>query len=160
MQVKVLDSFFHLKDNVTVVRETQKSGAGRRLEKREAALKSDFVVKVKQHMRGAVILRHEDVRTAGIPDISITFDGRTTWWEAKHATPGITTYGIQELTMLRLAKQGFARYLIWYESAIETPCTLIVNPVHFGSYKTMHEASFDKFNSDTLFHYIRKVHSL
>jgi hypothetical protein len=31
----------------------------------------------------AVIIKHTDMFTKGVPDFSVTEDGKTTWWEAK-----------------------------------------------------------------------------
>lgn len=64
---------------------------------------------------GFVPLRHEDVRTSGIPDLSYTGLGKTSWWEFKHATPDWSTSGIQELTCMRLAVSGICRYVFWHE---------------------------------------------
>jgi len=49
---------------------------------------------------GTVVLRHEDIRTAGIPDISVSLLGRTLWIEVK-AEP-YKLRGIQHETLRRL----------------------------------------------------------
>ena len=126
--------------------------------KREAELKANLVEMLRDHIRFAVVLRHEDIRTAGIPDISITFHGVTTWWECKHATPKFASSGIQELTMMRLCANGYARYIIWYEKKGIPPHTLIVHPTMLAAYETKHEHSFDGLKSMQLIDHIRKVH--
>lgn len=73
--------------------------------------------------------RHEDVRSVGIPDISVTSHRFTSWWETKHATPDFYTFGLQELNCKRLAQVGFCRYIIWFETP-EVCKTLIVHPKH------------------------------
>src|SRR5262245_1934486 len=86
--------------------------------KREADLVSKLMVLLRTRVGDKIVaLRHEDVRTCGIPDLSTTGFGRTCWWEFKHGTPNFQSTGIQELTMLRLARNGFARYVIWREEA-------------------------------------------
>ncbi len=102
--------------------------------KRESALKSAFMQQLKQDLPGFVAIRHEDVRTSGTPDLSITGAGRTSWWEFKHATPHWTGTGIQELICCRLAAAGYCRFVIWWESATGLgKRTMIVHP------KVIHE---------------------
>jgi hypothetical protein len=79
----------------------------------EASLKGDLVEKLRKKQPTWVIFRHEDKSTSGIPDISITGRGNTIWIEVKFANPDYKSTGIQELTMLRLASQGKAFYLIY-----------------------------------------------
>lgn len=79
----------------------------------EATLKAALMDQVRQTMPNAVSFRHEDRFTLGIPDISLTDSGLTSWWEAKFANPDILSKGIQDLTMLRLSRRGTARYIIY-----------------------------------------------
>jgi len=100
---------------------------------------------IKLHMKGFVALRHEDVRTAGIPDLSLTGHGKTSWVEVKHGTPDFDSQGIQELTMLRLAAAGYARYLIYLENKDgSNKRTLIVHPKKLGTLEP--EAECDGHN--------------
>lgn len=97
----------------------------------EAALKGklcDLIRKVKPRY---VVLRLEDRFTHGIPDISITGNQRQSWWEVKKASPKFTGQGIQELTMLRLARQCEAFYLVYYEVKKEQR-TYIIHPTKIG----------------------------
>lgn len=99
--------------------------------RQESVLKSRLVDAIKKTMPGCVLIRHEDVRTSGIPDFSLTGYMRTSWWEVKHGTPKFDSTGIQELTMLRLAGAGFARYIIYDENKVgQNKRTLIVHPKH------------------------------
>lgn len=122
----------------------------------ESALKSKFMLELKQ-VPGFVALRHEDVRTAGIPDLSVTGHGRTTWWEFKHADPVIRSFRYQELTMQRLATAGFARYVIWLQHANGTAKrTLIVHPRQFDVLRTEHWCS--GFDHHFVVDYMKQVH--
>ncbi len=95
----------------------------------EASLKSAFMLAVGKQLLGFVALRHEDIRTSGIPDLSITGFGKTSWFEFKVANPQFHGTELQELTMLRLAAAGFARYLVWSENKNGTgKRTLIIHP--------------------------------
>ena len=126
------------------------------VKKKESGLKSKLMAELRKHAM-IVALRHEDVRTAGIPDLSTTSGGRTVWWECKHGTPLFGTTGIQELTMLRLAAAGLARYIIWQENADGTERqTLIVRPSNLKSLTA--EVSCAGFNMRFLAEYIFKAH--
>ena len=79
----------------------------------EKELKDGFVRVFRTLVPAAVVLRHEDKNTAGIPDISITYRGRTVWIEVKYADPFFDGRGLQKLTCLRLAVQGICWYLVY-----------------------------------------------
>lgn len=98
-----------------------------RMTKQESHLKSQFMELARKEMQKFVLFRHEDFRTGGIPDLSVTGFLKTSWWEFKHGTPHFETKGIQELTMLRLAAVGFAFYIIFEETETHKR-TLIVHP--------------------------------
>jgi hypothetical protein len=55
--------------------------------------------------RGAVLYKHNDFYTAGVPDFTITIGGRTTWWEIKVA-PNTPTK-LQQHFLDRLAPVAF-----------------------------------------------------
>jgi hypothetical protein len=122
----------------------------------EAALKSKLVLEFKKLER-FVCFRHEDVRTSGIPDISLTGWGLDSWIEVKHGTPDFDSTGIQELTMLRLARAGYARYVIYLE---EQDCSdqrvLIVHPKNLKMLEP--EASCYKFNHEWVAEFFRRRH--
>lgn len=118
--------------------------------KDESGLKSNLLPFLKYP--GFVALRHEDVRTSGIPDLSYTGLGRTSWWEFKHATPNWTTSGIQELTCKRLAASGICHYVFWYECE-DIRETRIIEP------KTMHiVANTNGFDFEWLAKQMRTFH--
>lgn len=97
--------------------------------RQESTLKSKLMEHIRLHMHGFVALRHEDIRTSGIPDVSLTGYGKTSWIEVKHGCPNFDSEGIQELTMLRLSAAGYARYVIYIEDKDgENKRTLIVHP--------------------------------
>lgn len=74
----------------------------------EATLKRKLVDALKEAMPGAVIFRHEDRFTAGIPDLSVTYADRTVWVEVKYSRPGKSAKvsGAQRLILSRLMKHG------------------------------------------------------
>lgn len=125
--------------------------------KQESVLKSALMQTIKAQLPDFIAIRHEDVRTSGTPDISLTGLRRTAWIEVKHGTPRFESTGIQELTMLRLARAGFARYLIYQEDKNgESRRTLIVHPRNLGSLTP--EASCEGFNHRWVVEYFREAH--
>jgi hypothetical protein len=93
----------------------------------EATLKSALMKEMRKQLHGAVLFRHEDQYTSGIPDISTTFNGRTVWWEVKYAKPSIRGRCIQHFTCNELARNGMCFYIVYREKKNERQ-TLIVHP--------------------------------
>jgi len=91
-----------------------------------------------------VLLLLQELRNVGVPDMALTGRGRTTWWDFKHLdaeanaskarTDEVLGVGSrQHLTMRRLNRAGFARYIVWTEeirnsAGLTALRTLIVNP--------------------------------
>ena len=105
-----------------------------------------------------VVIRHEDRFTHGLPDISVTGNRITSWWECKLANPNFSSKGIQELTMLRLMRSGFAFYIVWVYNEIGR-YTYIVNPNDIGKPITEWTHSVEGFDHKWLVEEIRKVHN-
>lgn len=92
----------------------------------EATLKGALVQKAKETLPGWVIIRHEDQFRAGVPDISATGNGKTSWWEVKFANPGFSSKGIQDLTLQRLDRAGMARYIIYEKSSLGNTVRIVL----------------------------------
>ncbi len=100
----------------------------------ESTLKSALVKLARAAMPQAVILRHEDQYTAGIPDISCTHKGLTIWWEVKYARPAVRDRGIQHLTCRRLGTFGRCYYLVYQEKRGKKK-TFIVHPNNLDEFE-------------------------
>ena len=100
----------------------------------EAKPKADLVKLLRATYPSAVVIRHEDRWTSGIPDISFTLDQHTTWIEVKLADPDFESKGIQELTMLRLARVTTAFYVVYYSWRGQQR-TYIVEPAQIKNWK-------------------------
>ena len=63
----------------------------------------------------ALPLRHEDLFTKGIPDLSLSYAGHTSWWECKYtATNQCATTKVQRYLCEQLDLRGFlCRYIIF-----------------------------------------------
>jgi hypothetical protein len=120
--------------------------------KREAELKAALTKELRRCLPHLLVLQYS---TAGAPDREIIGCGVTTRWEFKHATPGFVTDGLQELTMLRLAVAGHARYVIWEEKR-DVKRTMIVHPNHIGD--MLPEAFCPGFDMRWLVERIREAH--
>jgi hypothetical protein len=61
-----------------------------------------------------VVFKHQDARTTGIPDLSVTLGGKTSWWEGKVVRHDrVTGVGLQHQVMRELAVAGTAWYVVW-----------------------------------------------
>ena len=100
----------------------------------ESTCKTVLMKKLRAEFPHAVCFRHEDRMTHGIPDLSVTMDKRTSWWEVKYATPRFESPGIQELTLKRLGKTGYAYYII-FEDVPTGKTTYIVDPNDLATYR-------------------------
>ncbi len=124
--------------------------------KQESSLKSALMATIKRELHNFVVFRHEDVRTNGIPDLSCTGYGKTSWWEVKHATPKFSSTGIQHLTMQRLAAAGIAYYILYYELK-GNKRTLIVHPRHLTELQP--DTACTGFDHQLVTDFIKTVHS-
>ena len=133
-----------------------------RIPRRETALKLELAKRLKEEFSATtyrtsfVVFRHEDRRTYGIPDTSVTGLGKTTWWEVKHATPKIDGREIQNLTCRRLARAGYCRYIVFQELDADNKLTLIVHPDNTES--MIAEAWTSGFDYNFIIDFIKRVH--
>ncbi len=82
-----------------------------------------------EHYDGGLVFKHGDAYTTGIPDVSVTCNRKTSWWETKLADPKVNMKGrgLQHVNMRRLAVAGSAYYVI-YEDHDGVCSTSIVEP--------------------------------
>lgn len=95
--------------------------------KREAELRSKFLAELRRQIPTAVAIRHEDTLQSGTPDLTLTLSGRTGWVEFKHATPDFSGTGLQEKMCRDLAREGWCRYVVWWEDGL-SKLTLVIHP--------------------------------
>lgn len=136
------------------------------MNKQETKLRSAYLPIAKELMPNPdwVHLRHEDVRSGGHPDYSLSGKHRTSWWEFKHATPLFESDLRQRTICQWLAHASYCRYVIWEETE-DFKRTLIVHPKNV-KFSTMMigqtvevEASCSGFNHRWLAEYMYKVHT-
>jgi Holliday junction resolvase len=81
----------------------------------EATIKKTLVKKIRETIPGAVVFRHEDQFTHGIPDISVTVGDITLWIEVKIANPSLKKKKLKLQTeMIRRLKGVFVIFTPHY----------------------------------------------
>lgn len=120
----------------------------------ESGPKAKLMAVLRSAKRG-VPIRHENTAVSGIPDISYTDSQLTTWWEIKLAKPNFDSTGLQELTMLRLAAWGYARYIVF---GMDPLCVAVVHPKHIKEWYDKAERLIPGWNYGEVVRFILKVH--
>ena len=120
----------------------------------ESKLTTALLRELRAALLGAVVLKHNERSLSGVPDFSVTWNGRTSWWEVKYGSR-IISKGIQELTALRLAAAGQCRY-IWFQERRGIRLTLILHPKRLD----VPESWCVGFDMKWLAEQIRKVHQV
>lgn len=116
----------------------------------EASVRAALVKKLRLY-KDWIVLRHEDHYTSGIPDISITGNRITSWFETKFQR-GLTleNKGIQRYTLEQLNKHGgYARYIIYTPEQVFVVKPDLYDPVIFRG-----------INHGLVVEYIRIMHGL
>lgn len=122
----------------------------------EASVRSALVKKLRRY-KDWTVLRHEDHYTSGIPDISVTGNKITSWWECKlrHGSEQLPTKGIQQFLVEQLAEHGYAAYIVYHE---QPPQVFIFIPEQFPD--IAYAISPPGLDHDWVVRYIRQVHRL
>lgn len=95
----------------------------------ESKIKGELCRYLRENLPECVIIRHEDMFTAGIPDFSISYKRRTFWFEVKYANPKLKSKEIQNLLARQLQKVSFCcRYIIFKKGKDDKLETRIVTP--------------------------------
>ena len=95
---------------------------------------------------GAVVIKHSDAIVAGVPDLSVTWNGATTWLEVKHDVGKIISREIQRWMVKRLAIQGRCLYVVYRDRAKEGPRTYVISgasDVHEAMETVVYRAGHD-----------------
>jgi hypothetical protein len=97
---------------------------------------------------GAVVFKHHDTITAGIPDLSVTWRGTTTWIEVKYNTTRIRP--LQHNTLIRLRGHGSAFYVVYRIPHTRLPAESLGGP--FEAQKTTWVTVPGSSKTPVLFH--------
>jgi hypothetical protein len=124
----------------------------------EADLKSALCSLMREQLRGFVVFRHEDRRTSGVPDISVTGFGRTMWIEVKYANPYLGDIALQRERMKQLSAAGSAYYVIYHQIG-SLSRTLIVEPRQLDEWKENSTRFAVGINHRLVVDFIREMHT-
>jgi hypothetical protein len=94
----------------------------------EGKLLAPCLKMMRAELAGFVIIKHADGSTSGVPDVSVTHEHRTSWWEFKHGSKIKWAHGLQQLTCKRLAAHGFACHVVLYQEKDQFRSTVILTP--------------------------------
>jgi len=107
----------------------------------EATVRRDLMRQLQIQIPAAVAIRYEDRFTKGLPDLSVSYNGRTSFWEVKYADPHCVTSKVQHYLCTQLDTQGFhCRYLI-FQRGIARPRSArprqirVVKPADFDQWE-------------------------
>ena len=132
----------------------------------EQTLKRGLMAALRRHLPQAVAIRHEDRYTHGIPDLSLSLGGATSWWELKYADPLLKTKGIQQYLCARLAHTSRCQYIIYQRGIPSGPNRRprqirIVPPSEIDHWQraglVVEDGSFDQYN---VVAYLARVHGV
>lgn len=87
----------------------------------EAYLKTRLKKALLQAMPGAVVFSHTGAFHSGIPDLSCTWNGVTSWIEVKYSRGGRRSKAteLQIQTLIELSKTGAPAFLLTYEEGFK-----------------------------------------
>ena len=104
----------------------------------EAQISQKIRAEIKKQAPNAVVIKHNDRIVRGVPDLSVTIGGRTTWIEVKYIRKGETPARqrkhfdqVQLYQALRLEREGRCIYFIAYESSMGLQA-LVIRPSHLS----------------------------
>jgi hypothetical protein len=125
----------------------------------EATVRANLTRQLRFELRGAVVFRHEDFRSGGIPDTSVTWKGLTIWLEIKYANPRIISRGNQKETAKRLAKTSHCWFVVYEEIKGERR-TVIVHPDEIGDLSKVPDERVKpgSFDHEFVVNFVRKIH--
>lgn len=103
------------------------------------------------------VIAHSDGIKSGVPDLSVTWNKFTSWWELKfYDDRPFKSPGIQRLTCRKLALNGICRYII-YERRGDMERTNFVRPLDLDLWTTENEWN-KGFNHVWVAQKIRAIH--
>jgi hypothetical protein len=128
----------------------------------EATVSRQLIRHLHTELPDALPLRHEDKFTKGVPDLSISLAGHTSFWELKYADPDIQSSKLQRYMCQQLDTRGFfCRYVIFRRGhAHHWPRQIrVVNPHDFAHWRTLGLViSSGAFDYRALVRYIQEIH--
>ena len=100
----------------------------------ESWYQAKLIKAIKKELPHAVVLKIADKYLLGVPDLCVTFNGKTSWWELKvwreSREPKLSDFGkgVQLNMAQRLSTEGICFYIIFVDRKIDKRI-LIVDPL-------------------------------
>jgi len=82
----------------------------------EATIQAALLPKIRAGLPGSVVTKHSERLVAGVPDVSVSWRGLTTWWELEHWNPKRSEDPRQDFLIAKLSVQAPVRYVIYLGS--------------------------------------------
>jgi len=92
----------------------------------ESDLTKRFIEALRRTMPGAVVFKHADAWTAGIPDLTVSWRGVTTWVEVKKLP--YRARGIQRVRVQQLGRVARVFYVMY---DVEKKAVVVITPERF-----------------------------
>ncbi len=125
----------------------------------EATVVRDIVKGLRSRLPGAVVFKHADISTAGIPDISISYRNHTTWVEVKllrrnetRSQTGQHFDHLQLATARLLDRQVETFYLIAFSGQPSGVCATLVRPVQVAAFLEAPTLGYADLMPHSLYH--------
>ena len=122
---------------------------------------SYFVRKLKTYLEAqlpqSVVIKHADAVTAGIPDLSVSWNHKTTWLEVKVSRNGgpLRDREVQRLSLRRMGTAASCYYVIF---EVGNPRTIIVPPSRVSEWMSWPDHVMGH-NYGYIINFVKELHS-
>jgi hypothetical protein len=129
------------------------------------ALLTGALVRTFRTLPGAVVFKHADLSTAGIPDISVSWKGKISWWETKYLHPTLHDRAAQHFVMQQLQRacENKVHYVLYIEARSPYPRrTLIILPSVLKDITCWRDWGLQSegFNHQFVLDFLRRLHNV
>ena len=149
----------------------------------ESTVTRSLLTYIRKNLPQAVVIKHSDQFTAGIPDFSISLNGITSWYEIKIVRRAVKRIekisdlrkrcisGPQAITMSRLSYEATAFFIIFFnkQMTIWHPNTIGSNQhselevrvpfnTEFIPYSDVMQHGVGRFDRPQIIEFIKKIH--
>ena len=123
----------------------------------ELELQKNLISAIRLGLRGSVVFKHSDRLTSGIPDLSVSWLGRTTWLEIKFANPKFIGKGIQKKVMQDLSRVAKCAYVIFAHRKTGGLETVVIAPDSVDDWESCLDVA-PGFDYGFVVQYLRRAH--
>jgi hypothetical protein len=99
----------------------------------ESKLQEQLIHALRSGLPGSIVIKHTEKITYGVPDLSISWLGKTSWLEIKFANPLFKITGVQTRIIKCLGQVTLCHYVIY--AARDEYGTFIVHPSQLNEWE-------------------------